>query len=197
MPVDLTVPARPAVFQGTDRKFHLAYELHITNFSKAELLLRQVEVIDGSTGTVLAGYSGKELGDRLRSLAGLSASQSLPGGSGAVVFIWLDFTNAKSDIQLRCPKGNKIISPAVAGRSPACGRLRTEDIPHAIRSRVAQTYAFLAFVCGPSHNALCPAMERMQYRRSPSDRSQACAARSSLTFEGRRHIGRCSRRTYG
>lgn len=101
VPVDLTVPTQPAVFQGTDRKFHLAYELHITNFSKAELLLKHVEVIDGSTGTVLASYSGNELGDRLRSFAGLSASQSLPGGSGAVVFIWLDFTNADTPRTLR------------------------------------------------------------------------------------------------
>ena len=101
VPVDLNVPAQPIVFQGTDRKFHLAYELHITNFSKAELFLEHVEVIDGSTSAVLARYSGKELGDRLRSLAGLSASQSLPGGSGAVVFIWLDFTNADTPRTLR------------------------------------------------------------------------------------------------
>jgi hypothetical protein len=101
VPVDLTVPVHPVVFQGTDRKFHLAYEVHITNFSKAELLLKHVEVIDGSNGTVLASYSGKELVDRLRSLAGRAASQSLPAGSGAVVFIWLDFQNADSPKTLR------------------------------------------------------------------------------------------------
>jgi murein DD-endopeptidase len=93
VPVDLAVPAQPVLFQGTDQKFHLAYELHITNFSKAEILLKQVEVIDDSSGAVLASYSGKELRDRLRSLVGRAASQSLSGGMGAVVFIWLDFTN--------------------------------------------------------------------------------------------------------
>jgi hypothetical protein len=63
VPVDLTVPVQPSVFQGTDQKLHLAYELHITNFSKTELLLKRVEVVDASSGSVLASYSGKELGD--------------------------------------------------------------------------------------------------------------------------------------
>jgi peptidase M23-like protein len=101
VPVDLTVPAQPAFFRGTDQKFHLAYELHITNFSKAELVLKRVAITDGSSGTVLASYSGKELGNRLRSLAGQPLSQSLPGGSWAVVFIWLDFTNADTPKALR------------------------------------------------------------------------------------------------
>ena len=93
VPVDLSVPEPPVAFQGTDRKFHLAYELHLTNFSKADLMLKQLEVLDDSTGNVLANYSSSGLKERLRSLASSTPSQSLPEGSVDVVFIWLDFTS--------------------------------------------------------------------------------------------------------
>jgi len=101
VPVDLTVPEQPSVFRGTDQKLHLAYELHITNFSKTELLLKRVEVVDVSSGSALASYSGKELGDRLSSLAGRAAKESIPRGGGAVVFIWLDFVDAHFPKTLR------------------------------------------------------------------------------------------------
>ena len=101
VPVDLAIPEQPCIFQGTDQQLHLAYELHITNFSKTELLLKRVEVVDASGGSVLASYSGKELGDRLSSLAGRAAKESIPRGGGAVVFIWLDFGNADFPKTLR------------------------------------------------------------------------------------------------
>lgn len=101
VPVDLSVPEPPVAFQGTDRKFHLAYELHLTNFSKADLMLKQLEVLDDSTGNVLAIYSGSGLKERLRSLASRTPSQSLPEGSVDVVFVWLDFTSAVTPRALR------------------------------------------------------------------------------------------------
>jgi murein DD-endopeptidase len=101
VPLDLTVPEQPVVFQGTDRKYHLAYELHITNFSKTDLLLKELEVIDDSTGTASVSYSGKELRDRSRSLTGRTGNQPLSGGMGAVVFIWLDFPSADTPQTLR------------------------------------------------------------------------------------------------
>jgi hypothetical protein len=90
VPVELSVPSQPIGFQGTDRKHHLAYELHISNFSNAELVLQQIEVLDGSGG-VVASYSGEQLKNRLRPLPGESATQALAGGMRAVMFLWLDF----------------------------------------------------------------------------------------------------------
>jgi hypothetical protein len=132
VPADLTVPAQPVVFQGTDRKLHLAYELQITNFSKANLVLKQLEVIDDSNGTALASYSGKELSDRLRSLAaGKIPSHALSGGMGAVVFIWLDFTGANAP---QAPRHRlRVVAPAFprygvqtleAGSTPVLGEAR-------------------------------------------------------------------------
>jgi len=109
VPVDLTVPAQPAVFQGTDRKLHVAYELHIRNFSKADLDLKQVDVLGDSGADPLASYSGKELRSSLRIVGGRPASQTLSGGMGAVIFIWLDFKNG--DTRKRCGTDSKSLPP--------------------------------------------------------------------------------------
>ena len=101
VPVDLAVPKPPAAFQGTDRKFHLVYELHITNFSKVDLVLRQLDVLDDSSGSALASYSGKELRGRLQNLAGRTVNQTLSSGTEAVVFIWLDFADVTNTQRLR------------------------------------------------------------------------------------------------
>lgn len=101
VPVDLNVPEHPVPFQGTDRKFHLAYELHLTNFSKADLVLKQLEVIDDSTGNVLTSYSGNQLRGMLRSLVGKNPASVLQAGTVDIVFIWLDFTGAVTPPALR------------------------------------------------------------------------------------------------
>jgi hypothetical protein len=90
VPVELSVLAQPIGFQGTDRKHHLVYELHISNFSSADLFLQQIEVLNDSGG-IVASYSGEQLKGRLRPLPGQTATQALPGGMRAVIFLWLDF----------------------------------------------------------------------------------------------------------
>ena len=93
VPVDLSVPMAPSPFQGTDHRRHLAYELHISSFSKTALVLEQIQVLDES-GELVASYSGKDLASRLDHAAGQLESQNLPAKMRAVVFIWLDIDDA-------------------------------------------------------------------------------------------------------
>jgi hypothetical protein len=44
VPMDVTVPLAPTAFQA-DGKTHLAYELHITNFSGQSVSLAHIEVL--------------------------------------------------------------------------------------------------------------------------------------------------------
>jgi hypothetical protein len=46
VPMDVTVPLAPTAFQA-DGKTHLAYELHITNFSGQSVSLAHIEVLSG------------------------------------------------------------------------------------------------------------------------------------------------------
>ncbi len=58
--------------EGTLR---LVYELHLTNFAREPLTVRQVEVLDGETGTQVADLRDEALADRL-------AGPGMPPGNG-------------------------------------------------------------------------------------------------------------------
>ncbi|HEY7546840.1 MAG TPA: DUF3471 domain-containing protein, partial [Blastocatellia bacterium] len=91
LPVDMMVPLAPAPVKG-DGKMHLAYELHVTNFSPTELMLARLEVLSGD-GQPIAQYEGESL-TSLLARPGVPPStekQRLGGGLRAVVFLWLTF----------------------------------------------------------------------------------------------------------
>jgi murein DD-endopeptidase MepM/ murein hydrolase activator NlpD len=90
--IELFVPAPPTPVKG-DGKLHLAYELHITNFNQAEVMLEQVEVLgDDDNPTPLAHTEGTDLSGRL---ARPGAPRDIPerrrigNGLRAVVFMWI------------------------------------------------------------------------------------------------------------
>ena len=88
VPVDVTVPVPPTAFQA-DGKHHLVYEVHLTNFGRAECALTRMQVLAPS-GPALAIYAGDALAplvmrpgpppqDKLR----------IDGGLRAVLFMWV------------------------------------------------------------------------------------------------------------
>jgi murein DD-endopeptidase MepM/ murein hydrolase activator NlpD len=100
-PIDVRVPEPPTVFRA-DGKSHLAYELHLTNFSSQDCALTRVEVLRGDGDhQSLAQYEGADLvGSVARPGAqGLTGTDKLrlgPGLSG-VVYLWVDL-NADAEV---------------------------------------------------------------------------------------------------
>jgi hypothetical protein len=96
-PVALSVPKAPSVFQGSDGKMHLTYELHVANFGPCDLQIKSVEIHDAVTSASLTAYSDSELDKRIFRFAGSPASTTEKGGeklgvsSFIVIFISLDF----------------------------------------------------------------------------------------------------------
>jgi len=91
LPVEMRVPLAPTPFKA-EGKTHLVYELHLTNFSSAELSLTRVEVLATGGAAPLAQYEGTELTSRLARPGLPSANtekQRLGGGMRAIVYIWL------------------------------------------------------------------------------------------------------------
>ena len=107
VPVDVRIPVPPATFKG-EGKTHIAYELHITNFSRGSNVLTRLEVMDSGTKKQLASYTGEELGTRI-ARPGVAASSTdeklkLAAGLRMVVYLWLTFdvgTDAPAAIQHR------------------------------------------------------------------------------------------------
>jgi murein DD-endopeptidase MepM/ murein hydrolase activator NlpD len=88
----MVVPLAPTPFTA-EGKTHLAYELHLTNFSPQELILSSLEVFSGD-GQV-AKYEGEEFSSRLArpGVPQAAEKQRLGGGLRAVVYLWLTFAS--------------------------------------------------------------------------------------------------------
>lgn len=108
IPVEVVVPVPPTTFKGGG-KTHVAYELHITNFSRSVCLLTRVELIrKDSPEKVFAAYHGDDLGSRVvrPGVATTTTDEKLKLGPGLrqVVHLWLTFdtpAEAPASIQHR------------------------------------------------------------------------------------------------
>jgi hypothetical protein len=87
-PLDVAVPVPPTAFRA-DGKTHLVYELHATNFGRAECTLTRIEVLPPN-GPALASYAGDPL-LRLITRPGQTSKDTLRIESGlrGVAFIWI------------------------------------------------------------------------------------------------------------
>ena len=91
LPLEFQVPVSPTPFLGGDGKTYVAYEVHVTNFSPRDLLLKRVDVLNGTTP--VAGYEDADLNGMI-ALPGTPPGtdrRTVPAGRRAVIFLWLPF----------------------------------------------------------------------------------------------------------
>lgn len=98
VPAVLEVPFAPIPVKAMD-KMNLAYELHITNFSRTNLVLTGVEVLaDDARKTSLASYRDAELLKRLIVISPAAADSQeknvIGGGQRAIAFLMISTDDA-------------------------------------------------------------------------------------------------------
>jgi hypothetical protein len=78
----LLSPNNPAPVLGTDRKYHVIYELRLSNRGPVPATLEQLQVLDADTNQPVRTYEGDELLARVRETGGTPASDAAiePGG---------------------------------------------------------------------------------------------------------------------
>jgi hypothetical protein len=98
--VDVTTPVPPIPFRGAGGQSHLIYELHITNFSRAEQNLTRIEVF--GDGGSLASFEGNELVDLLMR-PGIKTEDARKIGPGlrAVAFLSVPLRDRAAPARLR------------------------------------------------------------------------------------------------
>ena len=104
-------PHPPAARGGTDGRFHIAYELMLTNAVKFALDVNRVEVRDGNTHRVLLSLHGHALSSRMNSIAGATTGEKPP------------------DTTVLSPSGSAVVSLDVRVR-------RKADLPDVLQHRV-------------------------------------------------------------
>jgi murein DD-endopeptidase MepM/ murein hydrolase activator NlpD len=94
VPVDVVIPTPPQVFRGGG-KTHLAYELHITNFSRSQSVFTRLEVSSPGNENALAAYTGDDLAGRVvrPGVGGTTTEEKLKLGPGLrlITHVWLTF----------------------------------------------------------------------------------------------------------
>jgi murein DD-endopeptidase len=91
-PLQVLTPIEPWAFKA-DGKWHLVYELHVTNLGKSDCLLTRLDVMPGdSSAKPIVSYSGTELeGMIARPGQTVSEKAKIAAGTFAIVYVWLDF----------------------------------------------------------------------------------------------------------
>jgi hypothetical protein len=97
--LDVRVPAAPTPVRIAGR-WHLAYELHITNYRTVDVTPTHIDVIGGDPGAPLfASYEEQELARRFAQVGARpdnSDKRSIGAGMQVVLFVWLDLADAIS-----------------------------------------------------------------------------------------------------
>jgi hypothetical protein len=99
-PVEARIPHPSTVFEGTDHRLHLAYELHLTNFydSTGPLAVKSLSVFENSSTLPIATFSREELIKLLNSDETPKTGTDLVilPGKRKVLFLWLTLPSGVS-----------------------------------------------------------------------------------------------------
>ena len=84
-PLLLDVQDSPVPFRGSDGRVHLVYELWMTNFSSADVLVEKVEVLDADV--VLQRLDAAAIAGRLQAAGQRESAGKLAGSAQALLFL--------------------------------------------------------------------------------------------------------------
>ena len=93
-PILSQVRTTPIAVKGSDRQYHLVYELELRNASPGNAVLEQVDVLDAEQDQVLASFSGQQIFDRLQVGGGGPAVNSLSSAQFGVMYLHLAFAGS-------------------------------------------------------------------------------------------------------
>lgn len=87
-PVVTSVLATPIPVKGSDGRFHLVYELFVTNAYKLDFQIVSVEVLDADDyKNVLASFTGQEVSNMMQLVGTRAPIDSLQPGQAGVIFM--------------------------------------------------------------------------------------------------------------
>jgi hypothetical protein len=95
-PLQVLEPIEPWTFKA-DGKWHLVYELHVTNLGKWDCLLTRLDVVPGDSGSKpIASYNNAELeGMTVRPGQTVQETTKIAPGAFAIVYVWLNVDQAE------------------------------------------------------------------------------------------------------
>jgi len=97
-PLVMSVLSTPIPVKGSDGRFHLVYELKVTNTTSLTWEIQSVEVLDNyDTEKVLASFSGEEVTDKMELIENRNLTNILEMGQTGLIFVQFS-VETKEDI---------------------------------------------------------------------------------------------------
>jgi Peptidase family M23 len=93
-PVLLAVQDAPVPFVGSDGSVHLGYDLWVTNFSSADVMVERVEVM--SDGRSLQSLDAAAIAERLQAAGQRASSGKLAGSAVALLFLHVTLASGEA-----------------------------------------------------------------------------------------------------
>lgn len=90
-PVGMRVDNVPIPVKGSDERYHVVYELELTNFSSEQVSVDRLEVLDAQHGGVVASLNAEALADRLVVRDAAATPASLGAAQVGLVYMHLIF----------------------------------------------------------------------------------------------------------
>jgi Peptidase family M23 len=123
-PLAASVLTNPTPVQGTDGRFHLAYELLLTNATAPSIHVDRLDVLDERADRTLLSLEGESLSDNMTPVGGAPAGDATTLASSAVGVVWLDVTVAtQADVP-----ASLVHRVAGSPTSPSGERGRTSEV---------------------------------------------------------------------
>ena len=91
-PLLMRVLDAPEPVKGSDGKYHLVYEIVLTNTSPGKATVESVKTIDAKSGEVVGTLAGSDVAPRTTLLGDISGDPVERIGSGRVAILYLDVT---------------------------------------------------------------------------------------------------------
>ena len=86
-PITSFVIAPPNPVLGSDGRYHMVYELQITNVTSLIWQINSVEILDANSSEVFALFSGEEVMNKIQTIGTRSAVNHLEPEQSGIVFL--------------------------------------------------------------------------------------------------------------
>lgn len=86
-PITSFVVAQPNPVLGSDGRYHIVYELQITNVTSLLWQINSVEILDANSSDVFAVFSGEEVMNKIQTIGTRSAVNQLEPEQSGIVFL--------------------------------------------------------------------------------------------------------------
>lgn len=109
-PITSFVIAPPNPVLGSDGRYHMVYELQITNVTSLIWQINSVEILDANSSEVFALFSGEEVMNKIQTIGTRTAINQLEPEQSAIVFLTFSVESAE-DIPANITNRLKITVP--------------------------------------------------------------------------------------